>query len=101
MTDVLKTPVSSKTVEDTTNPKSETSPRINFPVSGPLHLVVVLVPTNPLTEVMMKGALKNVVEWTAFNALGEKCKITSIGNFAQEIHDDFMYASIILISYKF
>jgi hypothetical protein len=89
MTDIFQTPISAKTGEDIT-PKSETSARINFPVIGPLYLVVVLVPTSPLNEVMMKGAMKNVVEWTAFNSLGEKCKITSIGNYAREINDDFM-----------
>lgn len=85
-----QTPESSSRLSEETKPKAETNTRINFPVPGSLHLVIVLVATHPLNEVCMKGDMKKVVEWTAYNSQGEKCKLTSIGNFAQEIYDDFV-----------
>ena len=71
--------------------KKESTPRINFPEKDPVFLAIVLIPSVELKERQFsEDNVKQMVEWTACNALGERCKLTSIGKFAEEIHNDFM-----------
>jgi len=86
MEDAFKTPTSA----DSSKPvKLEMSPRVNFPVSSPISLTLILQPTFPLQEINFGKDTKDKVEWTAYNNIGERCKLTSIGKNSREIHDDF------------
>jgi hypothetical protein len=86
MEDPFKTPTTSESSKPV---KLEMSPRVNFPLSIPLFLTVVLLPSFPLQEINFGKEVKDKVEWTAYNEKGERCKLTSIGKNSKEIYEDF------------
>jgi hypothetical protein len=85
MTDLFVTPNAKTTVV-----KKEITPRVNFPSEHPVFLAILLVTTIPIEDRNFGKEIKRMAEWTGYNASGERCKLTCIGKFADEIHDDFM-----------